>query len=111
MDSVDELLQSFNRIKRESTVKYLDWEKAKRLCLEHPDCSIWAGIGEDMGNTGGEIFDHGKWCADSYVYDRSFWGTPVIEVYHDDSFDEIQIPCWTTEEHECTGIPTWWGTV
>ena len=109
MSTVEEIIETYNRFKRESTVKYLDWEKAKELCLRHPNCIIYAGIKEDMGNTGGEIFDHGKWCKD-YVYDHSFWGTPILEVYDDETGHEEQIPCWTIEPHEHSGVPAWWGT-
>lgn len=94
-------------------MKYLDWEKAERFCVEHPDLEIWAGLRGDMGNTGGEVFNKGVWITDSYVYDRSCWATPILEyvIYNEDKdeWDEKEIECWTYEEHEHNGIPEWWG--
>ena len=109
--TVDSILKEFNEIKANRPVKYMDWDKAKRLCLAHPNCSIWAGIRGDMGNTGGPIYDHGEWCK-GYVYDRSWCGTPILELSYEDSdgeYVEFEIPCWTYEEHESTGLPEWWG--
>ena len=102
-DVIDELIFSYNKVKQESKIKYLDWEKARQICLEHPDSCIYAGIRGDMGNTGGLIFDHGKWC-DEYVYDHSWCGTPILEIFE----EELEIPCWTYEPHEHSGVPTWW---
>ena len=109
--SVDNIIEEYNNLKANSTMKYMDWEKAKQICLEHPDCSIWAGLRGDMGNTGGQIYDHGKW-EHGYVYDRSWLATPILEIYTDDcSCDEdiLEIPCWTYAPHENTGLPEWWG--
>lgn len=108
MNSVDELINEYNGIKKRSTVKYLDWEKARQICLKYSDCSIYAGIKEDMGNTGGKIFDNGTFYED-YVYDRSWWGTPILEVWNEKLEMEIEIPCWTTVPHEHSGVPDWWS--
>lgn len=107
MDSIDEIIGDFNRVKSQSTVKYLDWEKAKRLCTKYSNCSIYAGIKEDMGNTSGKIFDKGKFCKE-YVYDRSWWGTPILEVWNEELDMDLEIPCWTIEPHEESGVPYWW---
>lgn len=109
MNEIDKIIGEFNSLKRKRKVKYLDWEKARKLCLEHPNSDIWAGIIEDMGNTGDVIYDHGEWC-NGHVYDRSFWGTPSLEIFDDEVNESLVIPCWTYEEHENTRVPDWWLT-
>lgn len=109
MDELDAIISEYSSFKHARKTKYLDWEKAREICLEHPNCSIWAGIIEDMGNTGDEIYDHGKWC-NGYVYDRSFWGTPSIQIFDDEADEPLEVPCWTYEEHECSRVPDWWLT-
>ena len=96
---------------KRTNMKYMDWEKAKKICEEHPNASIWAGLREDMGNTEGQIWEQGKWCHD-YVYDQSFWATPILEIYEmngDEIVSETEVECYTFESHEGTGLPDWWG--
>lgn len=109
MNEIDKVIEACNYFKQSCKTKYLDWEKAREICLEHPDCYIWAGIIEDMGNTGGEIYDHGEW-RNGYVYDRSFWGTPYLQIFEDEAEEPLEVPCWTYEEHECSRVPDWWLT-
>ena len=107
MDEIVLMIEAYSNFKQSCKTRYLDWEKARELCLEHPNCSIWAGIIEDIGNTGGEIYDHGEWC-DGYVYDRSFWGTPSLQIFEDGAEEPLEVPCWTYDEHEYSGVPDWW---
>ena len=82
--------------------KYMDWEKAEKICLDHPDSTIEAGLLEDWGYTSGTIYDHGTWLKE-YVYDQSHWATPIVDI------DGKEIECWTHEPHKQTGVPSWWG--
>lgn len=84
-------------------VKYMDWEKAEKICLEHPYSVVYAGLAEDWGWTSGKIYENGKWYDGGTLYDRSKWATPILDV------DGEEIECFTHEEHERTGIPKWWG--
>lgn len=109
IDAIDALMWAFTKMKTTSTTRYIDWEKAKGICQQYPNAVIYAGLRGDMGNTGGIIYDHGEWKHE-YVYDRSTWATPILEIYPDDYVeDEIKMECWTTEPHEYNGVPEWWG--
>lgn len=84
-------------------MKYMDWEKVKKIVEERPNSVIYAGLLEDWNNTSGLIYAKGNYY-DGYVYGKSIWATPVIDV------DGEEIECWTYEEtKEGSGKPTWWG--
>lgn len=84
-------------------MKFLDWERAKQICLEHPDTVIYAGLCEDWDCTNGMICDHGKFVRDdTKLYDQSRWATPILDI------DGEEVECWTHEPHDNTSIPDWW---
>lgn len=81
----------------------MDWQKVQQIVNEHPDSVIYAGLMEDWNNTSGLIFANGQYY-DGYVYDRSVWSTPIVDV------DGEEIECWAYKKtKEDTGIPSWWG--
>ena len=64
----------------------LDFEKAYRICEEHPSSTIYAGLAEDWGCTAGVIWKDGKPFKD-YCYLSSYWATPVVVVEGEDPID------------------------
>ena len=101
-DFVGGMLMGAELCRRSKETKYMDWNKAEQLCLEHPESTIHAGLMEDWNNTSGLVYAKGKWY-DGYVYDQSKWATPILDI------DGKEIECWTTEPHKGTGLPDWWG--
>ena len=87
-------------------MKYIDWEKAKKICEAHPDSEIYAGLQEDWGYTSGLIFSNGS-CTredEGYIFVSSTWATPILDV------DGEEIECWTYEKsHWDHKLPDWWG--
>ena len=82
-------------------MKYMDWEKVKKIIETHQNAIIYAGLREDWNNTSGLIYAKGKYY-DGYVYGASCWATPIVDV------DGAEIECWTTEETiEGAGRPLW----
>ena len=59
-----------------------DWEKAARLIKGKQPKVASAGLAEDWGYTGGEIWQDGKPTPkdDTYVYLASTWATPEIDL-------------------------------
>lgn len=86
-----------------SDTKYMDWNKVEKICLEHPNEEIEAGLREDWNNTSGIIFSKGKWVDGGVLYDQSRWATPIVDINGE------EIECWTHTPHDRTGIPEWWG--
>lgn len=84
-------------------MKYMDWEKAEKICLDNPEATIRAGLMEDWNNTSGIVFMKGAWYDGGILYDASKWATPILDV------DGKEIECWTHERHERRNVPTWWG--
>jgi hypothetical protein len=85
------------------SMKYMDWHKVQQVVDENPSAVIYAGLMEDWNNTSGPIDANGNYY-DGYVYDRSRWATPIVDV------DGKEIECWTHEKQkEDTGRPHWWG--
>ena len=85
-------------------MKYMDWDKVQKLVDKHPNSVIYAGLLEDWGNTSGLIFANGEYYNGRYVYDRSVWATPIVDI------DGEEIECWTyNKSKESTGTPGWWG--
>ena len=85
-------------------MKYMDWDKVQKLVDKHPNSVIYAGLLEDWGNTSGLIFANGEYYNGRYIYDRSVWATPIVDI------DGEEIECWTyNESREATGTPGWWG--
>lgn len=85
-------------------MKYMDWDKVQKLVDKHPNSVICAGLLEDWGNTSGLIFANGEYYNGRYIYDRSVWATPIVDI------DGEEIECWTyNESKEATGTPGWWG--
>ena len=82
-------------------IKYLNWAKAEKICLEHPEAHIKAGLLEDWDCTSGDIFRCGRWVKDD-VYTCSFWATPVLEV------DGELVECWS-HRRSSKSVPKWWG--
>lgn len=82
--------------------KYMDWNKAEKICRENPHSLIYAGLMEDWNNTSGVIFDNGEYYNGGILYDQSRWVTPILDV------DGKEIECWTHEEHKHTGVPSGW---
>lgn len=89
-------------IKSISEIKYMDWEKAKKICQENPWSMISAGLREDWNNTSSMVFESGEWIKDAYVYGCSCLATPILDV------DGEEIECWTYEETS-KNLPSWWG--
>lgn len=84
-------------------MKYMDWEKVKKIVEEHSNSVIYAGLMEDWNNTSGLIFAKGKYY-DGYVYGASCWATPIVDV------DGKEIECWTNDESKgCSNRPKWFG--
>jgi hypothetical protein len=84
-------------------MKYMDWNKVKKIVENNPDSVIYAGLMEDWNNTSGLIYAKGKYY-NGYVYGHSLWATPIVDV------DGKEIECWTYEEtKEGSGKPDWWG--
>lgn len=82
-------------------MKYMDWEKVKKIIEENPNSVIYAGLREDWNNTSGLIFAKGNYY-DGYVYGCSVWATPIVDV------DGKEIECWTNEKtKEGSGKPSW----
>lgn len=91
------------RTKPSGSMKYMDWNKVQEIVKNNPDSVIYAGLMEDWNNTSGLIYAKGKYY-NGYVYDRSVWATPIIDV------DGREIECWTYEiQKEKPGKPSWWG--
>ena len=91
-------------IKPIGDMKYMDWDKVQKLVDKHPNSVIYAGLLEDWGHTSGLIFANGEYYNGRYIYDRSIWATPIVDI------DGEEIECWTyNESKEATGIPEWWG--
>lgn len=86
-----------------SETKYMDWDKVEKICLEHPNEEIEAGLREDWNNTSGTIFSKGKWVNGGILYDQSRWATPIVDINGE------EIECWTHTPHDHTSIPDWWG--
>ena len=85
-------------------MKYMDWDKVQKLVDKHPNSVIYAGLLEDWGNTSGLIFANGEYYNGRYIYDRSVWATPIVDI------DGEEIECWTyNESKEATSTPGWWG--
>ena len=78
----------------EDVLRELDWDKARDICLEHPNSVVCAGLAEDWDCTSGVIFDRGKFMeGDLHTsFFQSRWATPVLQI--DDSDDGIE--CWKT---------------
>lgn len=73
--------------------RVFDWDKAARIIKERkPSCAA-AGLSEDWGCTGGDIYRDGQpvKADDTYVYLSSNWATPVLEI------DGENIECWLME--------------
>ena len=89
----------------EDGFKYLDWDKAKKVCEQFPTATIIAGLLEDWDCTSGIIFKNGKYNTKSYLYVSSRWATPYLDV------DGMEIPCWTNEDKYKSDSkrPKWWG--
>lgn len=49
------------------------------------------------------VYANGKWYDGGLIYDRSKWATPILDI------DGAEIECWTTEPHDGTSVPEWWG--
>ena len=82
-------------------MKYMDWEKVKKIIETHQNAIVYAGLREDWNNTSGLIYARGKYY-DGYVYGASCWATPIVDV------DGKEIECWTYEEtKEGSGKPDW----
>ena len=82
-------------------MKYMDWDKVKKVIEEHPDSVIYAGLREDWTCTSGLIYAKGNYYND-YVYGASSWATPIVDV------DGEEIECWTNEiTKEGAGKPDW----
>lgn len=85
-------------------MKYMDWDKVQKLVDKHPNSVIYAGLLEDWGNTSGLIFANGEYYNGGYIYDRSVWATPIVDINGE------EIECWTyNESKEAAGTPGWWG--
>lgn len=100
---VDGMIIGAELCRRSTETKYMDWEKAEKLCLENPNSIIEAGLREDWNNTSGLVYANGKWYDGGLIYDRSKWATPILDI------DGAEIECWTTEPHDGTSVPEWWG--
>lgn len=83
-------------------MKYMDWEKVKKIVLENHEGVIRAGLMEDWNNTSGLIYAKGKYY-DGYVYGESNWATPIVDVNGE------EIECYKSEPNDFTGRPDWWG--
>lgn len=103
-----------NRPAAASGMKFLDWEKAEKLCKENPTATIMAGLREDWNNTSEIIWQNGKWINEDNVswngslYALSRWATPIIDV------DGKEIECFMGEddcptENQLASRPSWWG--
>ena len=75
--------------KIEGKVKLLDWERLKKICEEHPNSTIEAGLMEDWDYTSGTVFEDGKRIEPDYIYALSRWATPICLI---DYKEEIE--CW-----------------
>ena len=87
--------------------KYLDWEKAKEVCLKHPNETVYAGLAEDWTCTCGIIRDCGKWLKPNILFTHSYWATPILLIWETDE----EIECWTHDESKSYNgeVPDWWG--
>lgn len=82
-------------------MRYMDWEKVKKIIETHQNAIIYAGLREDWNNTSGLIYAKGKYY-NGYVFGASSWATPIVDV------DGVEIECWTTEETiEGADKPSW----
>lgn len=87
----------------EAGTKYMDWERAEKICLENPNSVVRAGLREDWNNTSGIIYNKGRWCDGGDLYALSRWATPIVDV---DDIEEIE--CFNHEK-KGSKIPKWWG--
>jgi hypothetical protein len=73
--------------------RVFDWDKAAKIIKERKPVNAAAGLSEDWGYTGGDIYRDGEPVKedDTYVYLSSDWATPVLEI------DGEQIECWVME--------------
>lgn len=84
-------------------MKYMDWDKVKKIVDENPDSVIYAGLQEDWNNTSGLIYAKGKYY-DGYVFGESTWATPIVDV------DGKEIDCFKNSPNEWgSDKPSWWG--
>jgi hypothetical protein len=74
--------------------RVFDWDEAARIIKERKPASASAGLQDDLGWTGGTIWD-GKPVTESYCYLSSNWATPVLVI------DDEEIACWRYADDGC----------
>lgn len=98
------MLQAFLEEKG-STMKQLDWNRAREICEEYRGHRVTAGLIEDWDWTCGEIFDGEKFQKDEYVYVSSRWATPGVLI--DLGMEHHFIEC--SMEGDDPKMPKWWA--
>ena len=70
-------------------VKVFDWNKAAEIIKDRQPSEASAGLIEDWGWTGGEIYRDGKPVPkeETYTYLGSDWATPVLVINDDEVID------------------------
>ena len=82
---------------RDKELMVFDWDKAaKRIVEVHPE-SASAGLRDDWGYTGGEIYRDGNPVKDDYTYLASTWATPELKM------DGEVEPCYQMQSK----VPKW----
>ena len=82
-----------------------DWKKAAELIRDRKPTEVSAGLQDDWGWTGGEIFKDGKPVPkdDTYTFLGSTWATPEIDI------DGEVIDCFVmASETDGWGSKTYW---
>lgn len=89
------IAQEARRLGLESRV--FDWIKAAKFIRDHRDEIVYvvAGLKEDMEWTSGMIWDNDSVVSTDYMFLKSNWATPVMEVqYKNDAIGMQTIECW-----------------
>lgn len=75
---------------RDNPPKVFDWDKAAQLIRERNPKEASAGLAEDWGCTGGDIYRDGAPVpqGQTYTYLTSTWAAPVLQM------DGEAVECW-----------------